>query len=330
MKQLIRIPYVKIPEIYPTDEAMRSFKHDKSIYKPEVWEIEYLFNSYLKHLSDSELNDRYKKLKRNLITFYTDERCVIPIGIFHSTWYWLRKEHQARFEIYLRNNNNVLPPPDLKNTSSREKLYSKLKVGQTEKLFRYTKKSFAEDIHNGIIRFASAQTYLEMENDVARADDEKYKRAVFLGDNINITTLLGEEIKTKGNLIRTTGGIDYHMLCFSLAWDESLFSDFNGSTHCAVVNDITELCNRIERAGSQTYNNWYFHHGPINYYDPYETTLNTKIDSAMFKDCTFAYQQEYRIIWARLQGSQVEGPQFIKTGDLSDIIDLIAKPNSNN
>lgn len=327
MKHETRAPSVKLPQILPTYEAMRSYKHDKSIYSPEVWEIEYLVNSYLKSLSDSELYDRYKKLKKNLISFYSNERCVIPIDSFNSTWYWLRKEHQARFEIYLRNNNESMQPPEIISNNTSGEPYANLKVGQTEKLFRYTRKTFAEDmIHNGTLRFTPAETYLEMENDVARADDEKCKRSILPGDKVTITTMSGEKIKPIGNIIRTTGGIDYHMLCFSMVWDENLFDDFEGSTHCAVVNNITELCNRIERAGSRIYNNWYFYHGPIHYYDIYETSLNTKTNSAMFKDCIFAYQKEYRIIWARLQGPQVEGAQFIKAGNLSDIIDLVEKP----
>ncbi|MFW3616221.1 hypothetical protein [Billgrantia antri] len=326
--QQTRIPSAELPRAIPHEKAMRSFKHDKSIYNPEIWEVEYLFNSYLSPLSDSDLIDRYMKIKKNLFTFYTNERCIIPIGIFHSAWYWLRKEHQARFEVYLRDNNNILPPPQLGHRSSKEDIYPDLKIGQTEKLFRYTRKSFAEDmIYNGNVRFSPAESYLEMTGDTARADEEKYKKTVLLGDKVTITTASGQEIKPIGNMTRTTGGIDYHMLCFSAAWDKNLFKDFDGSTHCAVVNDLDIFSNRIEHAGRRTYKDWYFHHGPINYYDTYETSLKTKTNSAMYKDCTFAYQQEYRFIWARLQGLQIEGPQFINVGDLTDIIDLVAEPN---
>ncbi|SDK73262.1 hypothetical protein [Billgrantia gudaonensis] len=329
MTQRTRIPSAKLPVTLPSEKAMRSYNHNKTNYDPEFWEFEYLTHRYLKTLDNIELMDRLKKIRRNLSKFYTDERSKIPIGVFHSTWYWLRKEHQARFEISLRELGYTLPPPPLVGTiHSRNNRYPDLKVAQTTKLFRYLKKEFAEDmIQKGIFRFSPAETYIEMEGDVARADDEKYKSSVLHGENVKITTKSGQEIRPIGNLHRTTGGIDYHMLCLSQAWDEELFEDFGDATHCVVVNDVDEFLSRIEQAGRKVYSRWYFHHGPVNYYDKYDIGLKGSITSVMHKDCTFAYQEEYRILWARLEGPPVEGHQFLETGNLDDIADLVASPN---
>ncbi|SFV13453.1 hypothetical protein SAMN05192541_12019 [Bradyrhizobium arachidis] len=90
------IPSLPLPTSLPRDEAMRSWGQAASSYEPDVWEFELPRPSYLGRMPEAELRARYDGIARNLQTIVSDDRNVIPINSFLSSWYWYRKEHQTR------------------------------------------------------------------------------------------------------------------------------------------------------------------------------------------------------------------------------------------
>jgi hypothetical protein len=72
---------------------------------------------------------------------------------------------------------------------------------------------------------------------------------------------------------------------------------------------------------------WFFHHNPIEYFDPYDVPRGVRVDSAMCKDFRYAYQREYRFLWFPLKGDKVEEFQDIPPlGSIEDIADLYPAP----
>ena len=94
----------------------------------------------------------------------------------------------------------------------------------------------------------------------------------------------------------TVGGPDYFVWCASCDWDSKLYGEFTADA-CVVIRDPTEFARRLKAAADAELADWYFHHNPVEYYDPYEETRNRYISSGMSKDFRFAYQREYRFSW---------------------------------
>jgi len=92
-----------LPTVLPRGDAMKSCGHNETAYEPEFWEFQYRLHRYLGRVGDDELRARYDALVRNIQTIAADDRNVIPVISFLSSWYWYRKEHQTRFEFFLRN-----------------------------------------------------------------------------------------------------------------------------------------------------------------------------------------------------------------------------------
>ena len=67
---------------------------------------------------------------------------------------------------------------------------------------------------------------------------------------------------------------------------------------------------------------WYFHHNPIEYYDPNEPTKNQYFDVSMCKIFSYAYQMEYRFLWDPLNKGNAKDHIIVDIGPLTDICEL--------
>ena len=131
----------------------------------------------------------------------------------------------------------------------------------------------------------------------------------------------GQRLNVIGDIRRAIGGPKYHLVSFSCVRDSELFKDFQADT-CVAVTNPAEFAKRLEEAGRSVFPGWYFHNGPIQYFDPYELTKNERLDSAMSKDFRFAYQNEYRIMWSQMTAAPVDGVQFVDIGPAQDIMKM--------
>ena len=106
-----KIQLLDLPKQMPTQGAMKSCKQNEHNYDPEFWEFQYETYRYLKNVEIDKLDERYLEIYRNLFILVRHERHVIPVDSFLSSWYWYRKEHQIRYEYFLRNRPLPLPLP---------------------------------------------------------------------------------------------------------------------------------------------------------------------------------------------------------------------------
>lgn len=309
-----------LPDILPTDEAIRSWGQNEHFYHPDMWELEYARYRYLQGMTDEALNERYHRLVRCMCSYLSLERAVVPILSCQSCWYWFRKEHQTRLEFEIRE----IVPPKVSISPNKEPFWpsSSPVPNGTDVIFRYGKRiHMREMVDGGLIRFSPAQAFNEEENNVARRDEELSKHAYRSGKNVTVTTPAGKTLPVIGDIRYSTTGPDYHLVCFSCVWDEQLFAAFDADT-CVVVTQPEELARRIENAGTAVFPDWYFHHNPVQYFDPYELRKDEYFEPAMSKDFQFAYQNEYRFLWSQFCAAAVQGYQFVKIGASQDIMSM--------
>lgn len=322
----LMVDSLPLPSDLPSDQAMKSWGEGKSSYDPEFWEFQYRINRYLCRVDDDQIVARYANIVRNMRSIISDDRNIIPIFSFLSSWYWYRKEFQTRLEFAQRNmplrqDTPTIGKRDLNAAPARPRSPNASNV-----LFRYGDHRWLEEFINfGRVRIAAAREYAAMEKDIARQDDEMVKHSHSPGQYVTITLPDGKTASLIGDLKHSVSGADYFIHCASCDWDPDLFSDF-GADCCVVIKNPDEFTRRLEAAAKAQLDGWYFHHCPVEYFDPHERLPKQRIDNAMSKDFRFAYQREYRILWASFHGLSAEGFKFLELGPLGDIAELHSKP----
>jgi hypothetical protein len=315
-----------LPTVLPRTDAMKLWGHNETAYEPEFWEFQYRVHRYLGRVSDDALRARYDALVRNIQSIVSNDRNVIPVISFLSSWYWYRKEHQTRFEFFLRNLPLHRPLPvitqhDLSSAPARPR---GPKAGDV--LFRYGERKWLQGLLDfGRLRMKSAEEYALMEKDPARQDDERVKHSYSPGEYVTITMPDGRQVRPTSDLKYGASGTDYFLYCVSMDWDPHLFDDFLGTDCCVVIKSPDEFARRLERAAANLLPGWYFHHCPIEYFDTHERRSKERIDNAMSKDFRFAYQREYRFLFAGF-GKVAAGYVDLELGPLHDIAELHMRP----
>lgn len=311
------IPRLALPAILPHPRALASAKENATTYDPDLWELEYVTHRYLSRVEETALRLRYDHIVRNMRAVVSDDRHVIPIQTFLSSWYWYRKEHQTRIEFALRglSLNRTLPVLAARNLTAAPTRPRSPNAGDV--LFRYGERKWLRDlIEFGRLRIKAAREYALMEKDPARQDDELLKHSYSPGEYITITLPDGRQSKILGDLRKTVGGPDYFVYCVSNDWDPDLFADFQADA-CVVIRNPEEFGRRIQRAASQL-QDWDFYFGPVEYFDTSERRQREYITNYLSKDFRFAYQRETRFIWAG-QGRPATGFFDLELGSLTDI-----------
>ncbi|WP_304525458.1 hypothetical protein [Halomonas sp. I5-271120] len=311
---------LSLPDNLPHPKAIESFGDNFHGYNPEFWEFFYRTRRYLSRITETELRERYVALHRNLRTLTATDRDKIPIQSFLSSWYWHKKEHQTRLEFALRDLELPIAP---KTAPFQEVDKTPIRRPRSpncaDVLYRYGDVSYLEPmLYEGKIRLAAAGYYRDIELGEVRSDDELNKHSYSPGEYIKIINPDSSESPIIGDLKRTKSTLDYYALCMSCDWDVDLLEDF-GANCCVVIHDTDEFASRLERAAKQVIGGWYYHHNPVEYFDPYDVGRNQYFDAAMCKNFRFAYQREYRYIWTSLEGIEAEGFTHLELGSIEDI-----------
>lgn len=317
---------LSLPSILPHPDAIKSWKQTKTDYESDCWEFQYEIHRYLGRITDDELRTRHDNIVRNMHAIISNDRHVIPIHSFLSSWYWYRKEHQTRYEFALRNLQLHRPVPAIVQRNLDAAPARPRSPNAGDFLFRYGDKKWLRQLVDfGRLRMRSAQEYALMEKDPARQDDERVKRSHSPGEYVTITLPDGQRVRPIGDLTYETSGTDYFLYCVSLDWDAGLFDEFPNTDCCVVIKQPDEFARRLEKAGKALLPDWYFHNCPIEYFDTHERRPKERIDNAMSKDFRFAYQKEYRFLFAGF-GRPATGFVDIELGSLRDIAELYTRP----
>ena len=178
-------------------------------------------------------------------------------------------------------------------------------------------------IERGEIRISPASFYKDGPVSDHRTDDELNKKRSFPGQHSRITTMEGKGISIIGDVHETvSNGVNYYALCMSTDFEPQIFEEFSDYDSCVIIKDPEQFAARIEASSRNALPNWYFHHNPVEYFDPCEPYKNQYFDPVMCKDFRFAYQMEYRVIWHPQEYGSAKDYIFLRLGSLEDICDL--------
>lgn len=320
MSEIRHIPEIErlpLPSTLPHSRALVSHKENELHYHPDLWELEYATYRHLGRVNADDLRSRYDSIVRNMCAIVSEERHVIPIRSFLSSWYWYRKEHLTRLEFAIRGLplHRALPIIDVRDLSAAPARPRGPNAGDV--LFRYGERYWLNQmVEFGRVRIKAARVFADMESDSARCDDECVKDRYAPGEHVTITFPDGSKVRPTGDLKVSVTGTDYFMYCVANDWDPELFACFKADA-CVVIRHPEEFARRL-RAAATGLMDWYFHYNPIEYFDTHERRQYEYVDNAMSKDFRYAYQRETRFIWAGF-GRAATGSVDLELGPLIDI-----------
>jgi hypothetical protein len=316
-----KIQSLKLPERLPAPEAIKSWKQNEHDYEPEFWEFRYQIYRYLKNIENGALVQRYRDIHRNFCILVREERDVIPVNSFLSSWYWYRKEQQTRYEFFLRNLPLPLPPPCPRGSFAAP--VRPKGPNSSDILFRYGDSQFMNPfVKSGEIRISPASVYKDGPVSDPRTDDELNIHRYLPGQHTRITTKEGKEIPIIGDAHETYAiPMNYYTLCMSTDFEPKIFEEFSYDS-CVIIKSPEQFAARLEASTKSLLPKWYFYHNPVEYFDPYEPYKNQYLDPVMCKDFCFAYQMEYRFIWHPGDHGSAKDYIVVRVGSLEDICEL--------
>jgi hypothetical protein len=177
-------------------------------------------------------------------------------------------------------------------------------------------------VEKGEIRISHASSYKDGPVSDPRTDDELKIHRYLPGHHTKVATKEGKEIPIIGDLHETYSiPMDYYTLCMSTDFEPYIFEEFDYDS-CVIIKNPDQFAIRLEASTKSLLPNWYFHHNPVEYFDPYEPYKNQCLDPAMCKDFSFAYQMEYRAIWHPPDNESAKDYINVRIGSLEDICEI--------
>lgn len=307
----------------PAPAGNLSWQDDHN-YDPEFWEMTYAGYRYLQNATVDELFERHEQIATNLRVFGTLERLDWPITNVFSAWYWLRKEHQLRFEFHRRQLH-----PRIQVAVSTDAVLRPMRNQDApygEVLFRFSRHDWLErTLREGYLWLPAASTLLNADLGPARADDERKKVRILPGSHTRITDQCGRNVELSGDLTEWVETDDYYMLSTAADYHPYMFDAFRGSEACIVIEDAVEFTNRFAIALSRQHPDWDFGEMLVHYYDPRElATGDERIDPIRSKRFEYAFEMEWR--FACIPSLPVSTDHIeLRIGSLKDIATTVPK-----
>ncbi len=294
------------------------------------WKVKYLSSRYLGHLPQDDLEERYRNILRNAVSYALDGKPRFP-GLDETTRttafmadLFAETDHRglgAQWRVAIEDSVRLDPHPQavkaLEAWGSRAP-----KAGRF--LVKYGKKAhLSKLVEQGELRVSLASTYLDPSLNPAIQDDELTSLVHFPpGTRLQVQLESGgyEDIQgIQGLLNHKRTCNDYYVFCASSAFDPRAFDDFKSAYDaCVLIHDWEEFFNRIE---SQPAPGKKISGGSVVYLDPF----NPLKDSAVMfvKHWRYAYQQEWRIIWEEPFTNPPPEHFYFQLGDLRPLCELV-------
>lgn len=315
------------------DEFLAARATDKR-YDEELWRFVYESHPYLKNVPQTDLDARYRGLEYNLAFLLDEARDAPPERCAYvSSWWWLKKRVQMIAEYETRKQS--LPDrPDLPPART-EPPFSPRFANECSFVVRYGDAAWLNPmLEEGAVRLAPAVSYENEGLSAAQQDNELEKPHYSLGDGVRIIDSSGHASPIIGDVRHVRPAVaNYYVLCAANEFDRRLFDLFRNTDDqpadaCVVIWEPDTFAARLENATRDILRGWYFHHNPVQYFDPRALEPGQRVDAGMNKDFAFAHQREYRFLWMPFQGGAAAGYLNIKLGPLGDIAGLFAPDGS--
>lgn len=299
----------------------------------ELWRRQYREKPYMGHLSSLELEERVKDILNLLMILSPEGKAGVGAGKEFNKEMWIKFTHtltemEGRYGPFpngFRNGfikeANIIKPTF--PSPPKSKLAMDLAGGITPgRIYKSSKKEYIHEMfHKGRFRIAPASYYSDPSlNNAIRDDELVFRGSVFSGlkafmkDGI-ITPPYGRieySVKARTN---------FYVACFASNYTYREFSDFEADS-CLIIKNPRAFTDRLIRAGTQALSGYEGFAGSIKYLDPLLCDPG-KIDVNFAKHFKYAYQNEYRMIWAPREPLADLQPIYIEIGPLDDIAEII-------
>jgi len=303
------------------------------IPRHELWSRKYRNSPYMKHFSPLDLEERIKDIFNLLSTLAPNGKISVAVGKNINEEMWRKYTHtlcemEDRYGPYpngfthgfIESTNMVSPTfPNIPASKIAIDIAGGIVPGR---LYKFSKKKYIYDMYrSGIFRIAPASYYSDPSLNAAIRDDE----LVFNGSvSISLKNFikLGRITPSYGRLeYLVKARTNYYVSCFSSNYTYREFSDFEADA-CLIIKDPRVFISRLITAGSQTLPGYEGFAGGVKYLDPVLCDP-CKIDINFAKHFKYAYQNEYRAIWAPKEPISELQAFYLNIGPLDDIAEVI-------
>ena len=113
---------------------------------------------------------------------------------------------------------------------------------------------------------------------------------------------------------------DYYLYCVAMRYSRRLFHDFR-SNSLLLVHDVDDFMNRIIEAVAAKFPDCAMRGENVRYFDPFD--CGDIPDVYFMKPFSYAYQQEFRLVWIPNSPVRRLAPFFIEIGSLENCAELI-------
>jgi hypothetical protein len=304
----------------------------------EWWRQSYREDRYGQHLTQPELNRRFRDVLVNLLTLTPDAKFGFPsMGPVGIRWMELMTHVQEEFFLrhgpypagYTRDIHRFDPIPafagDLAKKAARALVSKGLASNQV--FIKYGKPEHMTALYQeGRLRVQPASYYSMPDHTGAIRDDELSLQVSLALSRDSIIKVvknpqdLPPDTPSQRLDFRFQHDRDFWLYCVSSSTEPRLFVDFD-ATACVIIKDRQEFSRRLRAASTTAFPGTTDGEGCAIYIDPLRPTT-AKIHLPMSKDFRYAYQDEYRFVWETSDRRPLSHVDLALDG-LHDIAELV-------
>ena len=308
-----------------------TFQQENPLQASESQRTQYLSERYLEHSSLEELDQRFKDILRNMLTFSS---AGIPAYDFSSSVRGLteRATHvELELELRLATSTAIalaspeIFSPEYPKVKKAIRAWGERSLPTSPYFVKYGKLADLKKLRDeGEIRLRPASDYSDPSLNLAIRDEElETVVGLPLGTRLKMQCDNGEyqELPIAGRIFsRKKSETDFYIYCTAAKYDHRLFDDFD-SDACLLVHEPKGFVRKIVETCKQSHSDWLFAEKMVCYYDPLR--LDRIDDISLNKHFRFWYQREYKIVLKPTDPVKKLEPIKLRLGKVSDLCELI-------
>jgi hypothetical protein len=303
------------------------------------WRLAYRENRYCRYLTQGELNRRIRDIFLNMLRLNSEAKIgVLPFGAAGIQWMvlWTHvlEEMVLRHGPYpngfTREILHTEPYPDFASELARKaaSVLTSKGLSSDNILIKYGEpEHMASLCERGKFRMRAASYYSRPDHNGAVRDDELSLQVSLALRREDIIPVIRNPADVPSNWpgqrfdVGFRHPTDYWLYCLTSCVEPRHFVDF-GYSACVVVKDRKEFIRRLQAVEDRYVPRTTRHHGSAVYIDPLLPST-AKIYLPMSKHFRFAYQNEYRFVWAPTAESRDMTYVDVEVGSLADISEIV-------
>lgn len=303
------------------------------IPRHELWRRQYQKHPYMRHLSAVELEERFKDIFNLLMILTPEGKIGVKAGNNFNETAWIKCTHvlaemEDRYGPFPNGfRNGFIRKTDMVKPTFPEPPISKSAIDLAGgvvagRIYKFSKKQYINEMfHYGRFRIAPASYYSDPSLNSAIRDDELvFSGSIFSGLPGIIKP--GQTTPPYGRIeYSVKARTNYYATCLASNYTYREFTDFEADA-CLIIKKPRIFTDRLIQAGTKALAGYEGFAGNVKYLDPLLCDPH-KIDINFAKHFKYAYQNEYRIIWAPREPVTELEPIYLTIGSLDDIAEVI-------